>query len=325
MVVERTGAAGATSGRETPSGTESSASRPWDLELGYVSEPDLKTASGPTSAPEVWNSASPEPLVGDAKHRGGGAGFRGAVPLREGIWKDGISPGQTRFYKVPVDWGQQVYATADLGSASRERALSAPPSSCPSTTRYEASSTASAPGTTAASVPPRSPPASRRLREPLRPQRPRERMRFAGSYYLVVHLAAQVADRFGEGPFGLTMRVRVTGAAGAGPAYAGKPVPGDVFAVPVGGSDGATGDGTADGAAGIGESGGGTGRGGVMKLVAVGGIGTGTLLMLTLGMWTVIARRRAVRTVRPAPEDADTASASLPAPAPWEHGAARGR
>lgn len=150
-------------------------------------------------------------------------------------------------------------------------------------------------------------------------------MRFAGSYYLVVHLAAQVADRFGAGPFGLTLRVRVAGEAGTGPAYAGRPVPGDVFAVPVGGSDDAAGDGRADGAAGTGESGGGTGRSGVMKLVAAGGIGTGTLLMLTLGMWTVIARRRAVRTVRPAPEEADTASASLPAPAPWEHGVARGR
>lgn len=50
-------------------------------------------------------------------------------------------------------------------------------------------------------------------------------MRFAGSYYLVVHLAAQVADRFGEGPFGLTLRVRVAGSAGTGPAYAGAANP----------------------------------------------------------------------------------------------------
>jgi hypothetical protein len=30
-----------------------------------------------------------------------------------------------------------------------------------------------------------------------------------------------------------------------------------------------------------------------MKLVAVGGIGTGTVLVLALGLWTVAARRRA--------------------------------
>ncbi|WP_329300660.1 hypothetical protein OG410_21435 [Streptomyces sp. NBC_00659] len=328
VVVERTGAAGATSGTEAPAGTESSASRTWDLELGYVSEPALKTASGPTSAPEVWNSASPEPLVGDAKHRGGGAGFSGAVPLGQGVWKDGISPGQTRFYKVPVDWGQQVYATADLGSASRGEGSvgTALVMSLYNPVRGLVDGVGSGyDGSQRSAALAPLPPVAYENRFALNDRV--SGMRFAGSYYLVVHLAAQVADRFGEGPFGLTLRVRVAGAAGTGPAYAGKPVPKDVFTVPVGGSDDAAGDGTADGAAGTGESGGGTGRGGVMKLVAAGGIGTGTLLMLTLGMWTVIARRRAVRTVRPAPapEDADTASASLPAPAPWEHGAARGR
>lgn len=59
-------------------------------------------------------------------------------------------------------------------------------------------------------------------------------MRFAGSYYLVVHLAAQVADGFGEGPFGLTLRVRVAGTARSGPAYTGRPTPSDVFTVPAG-------------------------------------------------------------------------------------------
>jgi len=93
-----------------------------------------------------------------------------------------------------------------------------------------------------------------------------------------------------------------------------------VFAVP------AAGEGTADGT-GTGDGEHVPGRGGIMKLVAAGGIGTGSLLMLTLGTWTVAARRRAARTLRPAPEDADTASASLPMPPPasWEHGATRGR
>lgn len=50
-------------------------------------------------------------------------------------------------------------------------------------------------------------------------------MRFAGSYYLVVHLDAQLADDFGQGPFPVTLRVRVAGTAHGGPGYAGGPSP----------------------------------------------------------------------------------------------------
>ncbi|MET7982285.1 hypothetical protein [Streptomyces sp. NPDC005281] len=327
VVVERTGAAGTARGS---SGTEPSASLPWDLELGYVSEPALKKASGPTSAPEVWNSASPEALLGEARRRDGGAGFSRAVQLRQGVWKDGISPGQTRFYKVPVDWGQQVYATADLGSASRGEGSvgTALVMSLYNPVRgFVDGVGAGYDGRQRSAALDPLPPVAYENRYALNDQV--SGMRFAGSYYLVVHLAAQVADRFGEGPFGLTLRVRVTGAAGTGPAYAGRPTPRDLFAVPVGGSDDAAGGKETDRTAGTGNGVGDTGRGGVMKVVAAGGIGAGTLLTLTLGTWTVIARRRAARTLGPAPEDADTASVSLPmaapAPAPWEHGATRGR
>ncbi|WP_406838018.1 hypothetical protein ACICHK_20355 [Streptomyces sp. AHU1] len=325
MVLERTGAADAASAGKGPAATEPSASRAWDLELGYVSEPALKSASGPTSAPEVWNSASPEALVGDAVHRSGGAGFSRAAPLGQGIWKDRIGPGQTRFYKVPVDWGQQVQATAELGSTSRGEGSvgTALVMSLYNPVRGFVDGVGAGydGGQRSAAFAPL-PPVAYENRYALNDRV--SGMRFAGSYYLVVHLAAQVADRFGEGPFGLTLRVGVTGAAGTAPAYAGRPTPRDVFAVPAAGEETA-GEGTADGT-GTGD-GGGPGRGGIMKLVAVGGIGTGSLLMLTLGTWTVAARRRAVRTLRPAPEDADTASASLPVPPPasWEHGATRGR
>jgi len=144
VVVERTG-------------TTDSSTGDWDLELSYVSEPGLKRA-GPTSAPEVWDSASPDALSGDPKPRRGGAGFTTASPLRQGIWQDGISPGQTLFYEVPVDWGQQLYVTADLGQFEwrRRRFPWEPPWSCPSTTPYAASSTTSVPDTTAASARPRS-------------------------------------------------------------------------------------------------------------------------------------------------------------------------
>ncbi|MFF3886738.1 hypothetical protein [Streptomyces sp. NPDC001914] len=327
VVVERTGAGGSRSRTTVPSGTGSAAALPWDLELGYVSEPGLKS-SGSTSAPEVWDSASPAPLVGAAKSRRGGAGFSGAAPLGQGVWKDGISPGQTLFYKVPVDWGQQVHATVDLGSASGGQGSvgTALVMSLYNPVRGLVDDVGSGydGGQRSAALDPL-PPVAYENRYALADRV--SGMRFAGSYYLVVHLAAQVADRFGEGPFGLTLRVRVDGKARKGPAYDGSPTPRDAFTAPEGGSDGTGGETAADGAVGTGNGGGDAGRGGIMKLIAAGGIGAGTLLTLTLGLWTVIARRRAARTVRPVPEDADTASASLPtrAPAPWEHGATRGR
>lgn len=330
VVVERTGAAGTTIGTTGSAGAAPSSSRAWDLELSQVSEPGLKKASGSTSAPEVWDSASPDALVGAPKHRSGGAGFSRAVPLGQGVWKDDISPGQTRFYKVPVDWGQQFYATADLGSSSGGEGHlgTALVMSLYNPVRGFVDDVGSGyDGSQRSAALDPLPPVAYDNRYALNDHV--SGMRFAGSYYLVVHLAAQVADRFGEGPFGLTLRVRVSGAAQAGPAYAGRATPRDVFAVPVGDSDHATDDGAAGGAAGDGNGGSGdAGRSGIMKLVAAGGIGTGSLLMLTLGMWTVAARRRAVRTLGPAPQDADTASASLPAAAsapvtPWEHGATR--
>ncbi|MER5346099.1 hypothetical protein ABT030_38555 [Streptomyces mirabilis] len=278
VVVERTAAP--VSSASPPSSPDA-----WDLELSYVLEPRLKKA-GSTSAPETWNSASPEALQGDARPRRGGAGFTTAGALEQGVWKDGISPGQTLFYKVPVDWGQQFYATAELGSSSGGEGFmgTALVVSLYNPVRglvtdvgagYDGSQRSAA-------------------LDPLPPVEYDNRyafndrtsgMRFAGSYYLVVHLAAQVADKFGAGPFGLTLRVRVDGAAQTGPAYVGRAVPQDVF-------DSATGD-SVPATGGMAPAGsGGSDDATTMKLVAVGGIGTGTVLVLALGLWTVAARRR---------------------------------
>jgi hypothetical protein len=324
-VVERTGAG--TAGATNPAATASSSSPVWDLELSYVSEPGLKEAPASTSAPETWNSESPEALAGDPKHRGGGAGFSGAGSLGQGVWQDDISPGQTRFYEVPVGWGQRLYATASLGSSSGGGGSvgTAMTMSLYNPVRGFVDDVASGydGGQRSAALRPL-PPVAYENRYAISDRV--SGMRFAGSYYLVVHLAEQVGDHFGEVPFGLTLRVSVAGAARTGPAYAGPAKPQDVFEVPVGDSDDATDDATDGGTAGAGDGGGG-GRSGTMKLVAAGGIGTGSTLMLTLGMWTLVARRRAVASSGPAPEDADTASDQPPTPgrAPWEHGATRGR
>lgn len=64
--------------RVDPEG-EGSSPDAWDLELLATTEP--RTAkTGATGAPEVWDSASPQPLQGEAERRRGGAGFAGATP-----------------------------------------------------------------------------------------------------------------------------------------------------------------------------------------------------------------------------------------------------
>ncbi|MEQ8145726.1 hypothetical protein [Streptomyces sp. OP7] len=255
---------------------------PWELELTTVSEPRLETA-GPTSAPDVWNSATPAPVQGQAQRRPGGAGFAQATPLGEGVWRDDIRPGQTLFYQVPVDWGRQLHATAELGSSGTD------------TSGYVASALdldlynpvrghvedlgiGYDGGQKAKALKPLPPVAYENRHASGRQV---TAMRFAGAYYLVAHLSAEVAEKFGDGPVPLTLRVRQSGAAQEGPGYAGRAVPSDVFTVA--GSGGETAD------AGEGGADGDT----LYRVLAAGGIGTGSALVVGLGLWTVVARRRA--------------------------------
>ncbi|MEV0174433.1 hypothetical protein AB0I00_25335 [Streptomyces sp. NPDC050803] len=260
----------------------------WDLELAAFSEPPLERADA-TTAPESWNSASPEPVTGEPERRAGGAGFASAVSVGQGAWRSDVEPGQTVFYKVPVGWGRQVYASAELaGSAEGSRvAVGALELSLHNPVRapLDEESLNYDGGQASATL------------EPLPPVAHENRyagtdrvsgMRFAGSYYLVVHVAARVAERFGDGPFAVTLRVRLTGTARSGPGYDGQFEPQDVFAPVVGEPGGAV-------PGGLTPSGGGGGAGDdtVMTVIAVSGIGGGTVVLAVLGVWTVVGRRRA--------------------------------
>ncbi|MGH1552768.1 hypothetical protein ACRAWF_14050 [Streptomyces sp. L7] len=182
---------------------------------------------------------------------------------------------------MPVDWGQQLSVSADLdasdaGSGYVSRALDLALYNPVRASVDEAG------------VGYQGSPRSAAL-EALPPVEYRNRyfvvdhesgMRFAGSYYLVVHLAAQVADEFGQGPFPVTLRVRVAGTAHGGPGYEGQSEPRNIFDVT-----------SQDRAAAVTGSGGGGDT--AMKVLAVAGIGAGSVLLATLGAWTVAARRRA--------------------------------
>jgi hypothetical protein len=317
VVVERAGTAASSpgaQGEETEEGDEDDGAA-WGLELTHVLEPPLKKAGG-TTAPETWSSESPEVLTGDSRPRDGGAGFSTASAVGQGVWeeKGGIRAGQTLYYRVPVDWGRQLYVTAELGSADEDGGFvgSALALSLYNPVRGLVDDVTSSYDGRQRST----------ALDPLPPVRYENRfavddevsgMRFAGWYYLTVHLAEPVAERFGEEPFGLTLRVRVGGTEKEEPGYLGTASPRGAFEVTAddleaaesGSAGGSTGSGGSGGSSGSGDgegSGGSTDASGsrgpgedrtAMRLLAVGGIGTGTLLVLVLAVWTVAARRRA--------------------------------
>ncbi|GGW53202.1 hypothetical protein GCM10010503_32950 [Streptomyces lucensis JCM 4490] len=256
--------------------------RPWALEIAPATEPGPARA-GSTAAPRTWNSAAPEPLTGAARDRSGGDGFASAQPVAQGVWRTALVPGETQFYKVPLDWGRQLHASAELDPhAGHGYVGGALGLSLHNPVRGTVDDAFLGYTGIRRSV----------ALGPLPPVEYANRhavpaavtsVRFAGDYYLVLHLSERMTGTYGRGPFGVTLRVRVDGRAHAGPGYAGDPRPGDVFTV----------TGHDREAAVTGVTGGGDDR--AMRLVAAGGIGLGTVLLLVLAGWTVAARRAQTR------------------------------
>lgn len=247
---------------------------PWKLELRYLSEPKL-TGAGPTEAAENWPSASPEPPSGAPERRKGGAGFADAADLREGRWTAAIDPGESLFYRVPVDWGQQLFTSAELGASEGKGTVSGAMSLAvynPARGLVDSVGSMSYSGKLKSLSTEPAPPVDYANR--FSSTADEQAMRFAGWYYVRVSLSPEVGEKFGDKPHDLTLRVAVDGEAKDEPGYAGSAgefqVPGNSPGqAPVGGEDNGT-----------------------MTLVAAGGIGTGTVLVLGLGGWMLIARRR---------------------------------
>ncbi|MFB6981904.1 hypothetical protein [Streptomyces scopuliridis] len=266
-------------------GEDTSTPEPWELEIRHVSEPKL-TSPGPSEAPSGWPSASPEPAGGEPRARAGGTGFYDAAELGKGEWTAEIEPGATLFYRVPVDWGQQIFAAADLGSAAAAGSGPGFVSGAFSMALYnparglvDSTNSLSYNGKQKTTALDPLPPVAYENRFGSRTGD--KEMRFAGWYYLRVSLNPEVGEKFGAGPYGLMLRVDVTGDPKSAPAYAG---PAGDFSVNPGdrqaaADDGKTGTAAADS--------------GTMKVVAAAGIGVGTVLVLGLGVWTLLARRRA--------------------------------
>ncbi|MHB9752763.1 hypothetical protein ACYBSK_00060 [Streptomyces sp. BYX5S] len=304
--------------RETAAG---SSERDWGLELRVATEPGLVSAA-PSAGARSWPS-QPAPLPsGAGEPRSGGTGFNDARALASGAWQDRLRPGQSHFYRVPVDWGQQLFAEAELAGVARDERRGAVagaldmelynPARAPVAVKGAAYS-----GAAVSSAFDPLPPVAYENR--LLSRKDEAAMRVAGWYWLKVTLDPAL-EKFGGGSFGVTLRVAVDGEAKQAPDYVRDPgefqvssadlaaaergeggaewddgaaaegkagVPeGDVRseAGPAGGRGGASGDASAASAASSGD--------GAMTLVGVAGVGTGSALVLWLGAWRLVAVRR---------------------------------
>ncbi|WFB08477.1 hypothetical protein LRS74_16550 [Streptomyces sp. LX-29] len=251
----------------------------WPMELRFTLERPVAADDGREARPprDGWSTEPPTVPDQPARARKGGSAFRDAEFLSTGVWEGEIKPGETRFYRVPLLWGQRLYAVvgpptdADrkgpgaLGDAvgltvyNPERGLVG---------HGRAVEAAGRP--TEDAVGPTAPVAYANRYDRTRGEV--RAMSLAGSYYLAVTLDPK-AKTLAGGAVPVTLRVVVTGRAQVGPRYA---------PAATGGPEGPD---RADGAAADTDDDG-------LRAVAYAGFGTGTALLLGLGLWTLVARRR---------------------------------
>ncbi len=256
----------------------------WPLELKYMTEPGLKSGAGPPPAPSSWASQAPEPVTGDARSVSGGSGFNDAPAVGRGVWKDRLNPGESRFYKVPLDWGQQLFVDTEFANAvsgGTSLVIDGLRLSLFNTARgFVKSSAASYQGKPAA-VSLGTAPAAFANRMSTRDDT--GAMRFSGWYYIRVSLDQKVGSALPT-----TLRVGVEGDRQQGPSYDG-----DATAAGFGVTDedrAAAQEGRAEGGSG--------GEGALLRVVGYSGIGIGTALLLGLAVWTALSRRGGVSSGR---------------------------
>lgn len=261
----------------------------WPLELRVQREPELGGSNAPAAAPSVWPSASPTLPGSDAAPRTGGTGFNDARALDSGVWSDELRPGQTLYYRVPLDWGQQLGLAAELsaGQLTKDSGYASPGLSVSLYSPYRSlidGEDASYDGKQAGLTLPRTPPVAYENR--FASDRKVGSVRVAGWYYVAVTMAGKVGEFTKEAvPVPLTLRTQVIGAPGKAPAYAED--------LAAGGFGVGAGDRTAakEGTTAV-EADAAAANRSVMRVVAGAGFGTGTVLLLVLGGWILLSRRR---------------------------------
>lgn len=263
----------------------------WPVEIRFMSEPVLKADAKPVPASSA-TEASPTPVTGTPRPAQGGTSFDDAAAIKSGIWNDKVLPGETRFYKVPVDWGQHAVLFADFanvpaakenifqGSGVRLDAYNPARGHIDEDTESYLGKQASITGQTV--------PVSYANR--FESGSKVSATRFAGWYYFAVSVHPGVRQIV-DGPIGVTLRLDVKGTAVPSPGYDGDAAKAGFG---IGGDDLAQADGTATGG----------GSDSTLRLVAFAALGAGTVLLLSLAVWVVTARRRSRATAPQPPQQA---------------------
>ncbi|MDK1473272.1 hypothetical protein QNO07_07525 [Streptomyces sp. 549] len=264
----------------------------WPLEIRFMAEPGLEgTAPGPPGK-DTWSTELPTPPTGTSQRAKGGTSFNDAGAVGSGVWKDTVRAGETIFYRVPLDWGQQLAAFAELPNAAKK---SESPEFVSRALGFHLFNPARADVVdnnfesyrgeqTSAGLITRPVEYGNRFDDDGRG------ISTAGWYYLAVTLHPGLAEHFPDGAT-VTLRVKVSGEAAEGPGYDG-----DAAAAGFGVTD------KDKEAAEKGLSAADVTQSDGWRLVAWGGIGAGTVLVLGLGLWMLLARLRHGR--RGAPSDA---------------------
>ncbi|MFE3553494.1 hypothetical protein ACFXKW_01230 [Streptomyces sp. NPDC059193] len=261
---------------------------PWPVELKVQREPG-RGAGVPTTAPSSWASGAPTLPGTEAVARTGGTGFNDARALGSGVWRDDLRPGQTRFYRVPLDWGQQLGLSAELAAAKLTKQYGGSVSNGLTVSLYSpyrglvAYDDASYDGKQAGVTLEKTPPVAYENR--FSSDKDVQSAGIAGWYYIAVTMGGKVADFTEDAtPVPLTLRTDVGGTPAKAPAYTQSLAAGGFGIGPedrAAAAEGLTAPEAAEAAR----------NGSVMRVVAGAGFGTGTLLLLVLGGWILLARR----------------------------------
>ncbi|MFH8491210.1 hypothetical protein [Streptomyces longisporoflavus] len=251
---------------------------PWGLDLRIDAEPPLKKsrAGAPTAR-------SPRPSAPDGTPAAveGGAGFAVAARVRGSAATDEVAPGQSRFYRVPVDWGQRLTVAAELAGRKKGPYVATGLSVTvynPARMKVAGTST-SYHGEPAAAELDALPAVAYENRTA--PELKAAAMRFPGWYFVQVTASPELAPTWGGTPLRLTVHLGVEGSARKRPVYAGDP---GVFQIPAAQPPAQRSKRPATHEA---------AGGGGMKMLAIGSFTAGVLLLVVSAGRVLRARRRA--------------------------------
>ncbi len=286
-------------GRYTLSVTRESAEESdtahWPVELRFSVEEPLADGVRPAASATGYGAAGPSADLptGEPEDIAGGTGFNDAAELGPGVWRDRLLPAQTRWFTVPVGWGQQLRYRVEIGNeptheggsdSSYVRTAAYAPHRAPIgrgeftvdrayrgeplavdlgtvpvtwTNRYESGAAASP-------------------------------VRFGGDYYIAVSLGPEAVSIARNAAVGVVLRVDVLGEELSGPEHGASPLAGADEADEAEGAGTEAGDDTVTAA----DSSGGDGAGWAGPLLAALSGAAGVLLVAAAVVGTARLRQR---------------------------------